>query len=160
MKSGVSGIGTDDLIDVLQTAAPQVGIKFGNPSGENKLKLIPFIDALIAQMIRNHEDYLIEGDEFDFDHIQRLKENPQIKICFIGYKDVEIETKLQATRTAALKGDWTFMHSDDELKEILLKYKKKSVDLEKTCEEIGVKYFDTSNDYNEVLNKVIEYLSR
>jgi hypothetical protein len=157
-NQGVSGLGTDDLIAILQDSAPESGIKFGNPSGLNKKKLIPVINAFIKQTQNNFEDFALEGDEFDFDHLAELTKNPDVKVCYIGMKDINPKEKLKIIRDKAVEKEWTHMHSDEEFLEFLEKYKTTSAEIEIKCKQTGIEYFDSSSDFEETIKQVTSYL--
>lgn len=160
LLKGVSGIGTDDLIDVFQTANPELGIHFGAGNKSNSPKLWPYILAFGDQFTRNHEDFLIEGDCFDLDLIQGIADRKDITVCFIGCKEIDLQTKLHDIRTHAETGDWTFMHSDEELLGFLKGYIEKSERYEDFCKEHGIRYYDTSNAFEDKVNEIVEDLTK
>ena len=54
--------------------------------------------------------------------------------------------------------DWSFKKTDEELKPFIADFYKKNSILLKECSKYGFKYFDTSKNREEVLNKAFEYI--
>lgn len=74
-------------------------------------------------------------------------------IYFLGYPNVTAEDKLEELNRFHKNG-WTIKRTHEENIEILNKLIEISKEIEKQCNELGVKYIDTSNgDILEIINK-------
>ncbi|MEI7604477.1 MAG: hypothetical protein WCJ19_05670 [bacterium] len=157
-RMNIPGTDTDSMIELLQESYPELDVKFGMPQEVNEKRLWPYIKTLIGQNLKQGIDYVIDGDSLVPDFLSQIMNDENIRICFIGLENVNSQDKLNIIRQQAVKGEWTYMHTDEELKSFIEGYMTKSRNLRESCEKYGIKYFDTSVNHDEVLEQAYQYL--
>ena len=79
-------------------------------------KLWSFLKAMCESMLWADIDYVIEGEAILPELMQELldKHPDKIRICFLGFTDIDREQKIKALKTfSAGKKDWLLKESDD-----------------------------------------------
>lgn len=125
-------------------------------------RLWSFLKAMFESMIAVETDCIIEGEAILPELItELLKEYPsKLKICFLGYIDVDIDKKVKEIRDFSnKKNDWLENKSEayviDHVKNMIAHSKK----IKKSCKENNMRYFDTSKNFLNATEDVIKYLS-
>jgi len=133
---------------------------------------------LMAQMVtrlikclswRNdrEEFHVYEGVSFDFETI--LSELPQDKfptsldkfiIICMGYADVSPEEKVEQMLKYDTESDWSFQESMSSKLAHCEVYCNESKIVKKTAEKLGLTYFDTSYDFEKVLEEIMQYIKQ
>ncbi len=123
----------------------------------------PIVKGMVKNMIEVDENYLIEGDILLPSLINELLIDPSyknsIRVCFVGYSEIDREEKFKLIRSTrgSSKNNWIQGMTDD----FILKFAQEQIDrsneLKKECAEYGIKYIDTSSDFDNNLNKIIDY---
>lgn len=121
-------------------------------------KLRPRLDCLIESIINGGSSIVINGECIDPHMITESPFRDQIRGCFIGLDDAG--QAYDRIRSKTTPNDWTLHTSDDDLKDILNKYARRSQALAKTCLELGLPYFDASNDFMETHEKAYELMTQ
>ena len=75
-------------------------------------------------------------------------------IYFVGYPNISKYNKISMIRKYDDNTDWTSRRSDEELLAIIEKLTEISKEIEEECQELGVKFIDTSTDMIEVLDNL------
>jgi hypothetical protein len=94
---------------------PQLGIHDKLFPDEIAKRLWSFFKAMCESMLYLEIDYIIEGEAMLPELIQELldKYPDKIKICFVGYTDIDIDQKAQDIKTySTRRGDWLTKESD------------------------------------------------
>ena len=140
---------------------PQLGIHDKLFPDEIAKRSWNFFKAMFESMLCLEFDYVIEGEAIVPELIQELldKYPDKIKICFVGYTDIDIDQKVRDIKTYSTgTNDWLTKESDDYIYqhvENMVKYSRKIKD---DCEKYNMKYFDTSKDFMAALENVKKYL--
>lgn len=120
-----------------------------------------FLKAMFENMIWTETDYIIEGEAVLPELIDELlKKYPdRIKVCFVGYTDIDISKKIKDVYNYSdEKNDWLTNESDDYIERHISNMIEYSKRVKKSSEKYGVRYFDTSRNFTQVLDDAIEYL--
>jgi len=160
-KYGIPGFCTDYLRDALGHEAPKFGIKKGMSDIEKSEILWPFFKGILNQRIKYYkDDLLVEGTNFLPRYLSEYKEKNDIKMVFLGYADLDPEEKLKQIRNnPGAEGEWTSDMSDSELRDLVDEFIKISKYYESECAKYGIKYFDTSKNFEDVIKQAADYLT-
>lgn len=125
----------------------------------------PKMAHLIGTMIRDNETDSVKDKEFyliDTCHLfpkDIVKENLEnTVIIFIGYTELNPEKKLKYMRSHDKSNLWTSKASDERNiynLELGIPYSKA---VKEECEEVGIKYFDTSKNFKKNINEAYKYI--
>ena len=103
------------------------------------------------------KDYIKVVDTVDFEPKDYKLFDNSIFIC-LGYPNLSIEEVLNNWKKYDTELDWTKKRSDEDL----LKHAKKHIEdskyLQKECEKYQIKFIDTSNNREEVLKEIVNYV--
>lgn len=127
-------------------------------------RVSPHMAHLIATIINENQSDIVKDKEYyiiDTCHLYPCdiaKYNLENTIIiFLGYSNIDVFDKLGNIRKYD-KDVWTTLLSDQDLNyntELGIEYSKEA---KKECEELGIKYFDTSDNFEETLNEAYEYI--
>lgn len=128
-------------------------------------EISPKMTHLIWTIIEDSETDQIKGKEFyviDTCHVYpKDLYNKDIKntiIIFLGYKDLDIYKKLEEMKKYDADNIWTKNQSDEDNLynlELGVPYSKSVCE---ECLKYEIRYFDTSENFNEVINEAYHYL--
>lgn len=124
-------------------------------------KMAHLIKTIIMEVetdiIKDIEHYVIDTCHLYPKDI--VKENLQnTVIVFVGYPSISPEEKLFYVRSHDKVNQWTNSMSDEELLKWLKCGIEYSKEVERQCLELGIPFFDTGYDYDEVVEKVLRYI--
>ena len=151
----------DWLVMGFTNGIPEYGIHDKLWPDEIAERIWDYLEAMLESMIWTGADVIIEGEAVLPEQINEFSEKHpgQIKICYLGYSNVSIEQKVQEIYQYSLgKNDWLTKESPAYVEDHtgnMITYSKK---IEKDCKKYGLKYFDTSENFTQTLDKVIAYL--
>ncbi len=123
-------------------------------------KLWPLVRAMAIYMIRSGVPYIIEGDEVLPKHVHALMQHDQlpIKACFLGYREIEPVQKLREIRAySGHPNDWPSERDDGSVLDVIHAKIAFSHYLHDECTRLGLPYFDTSHDFLQTLEQVMDY---
>ena len=132
---------------------------------DNWEELSPIMCKIINRMIEDNQtdtNYLKEKYLFDtpFIYPKDIKtiNTEDTLVFFIGYSKLSYQEVFKRIREHDEANIWT--SKIDDLK--LMKWCQDNVEfskyLEKECASLGIKYFDTSNNREEVLDSIVSYI--
>lgn len=101
------------------------------------------------------EKYLFDTP-FIFPKDINLIDTSDTEIIFLGYSKASPVEILKIIREKDNNNFWTNQKSDEELLKLIeldIDYSKK---VEKECEKFGIKYYDTTYNRDQILNKIVE----
>ena len=120
-----------------------------------------FLKAMIESMLFTQINYIIEGEAILPELFKELLEQypNQLNICFLGFTDVDIETKVKEIKAHSVKEqDWLSDKSDEYVADHVMNMVAHSKKIHRSCEENNMIYFDTSGDFLKVLDMAFDYL--
>lgn len=159
-KTNISVLPTDAIMMAFFNGVPQFGIHPELWPDEIAIKLWDFYKSLITVFIENEEDYIIEGESFLPEHIRDLEEEykGRVKSCFIGFSTISVETKKEHVKLYANKNDWLLGNSEEYITNHITNMIGYSKTIKKSCENHNVTYFDTSENFTDVLNQAMKFM--
>jgi len=161
-KLGISYLSLDWIMMGFTNGIPAFGVHNKLFPDDIAERLWSFFKAMFESMIAVDTDCIIEGEALLPELMtQMLEKYPEkIRICFLGYINVDINQKMKEIRDfSSKKNDWLEDKSDtyviDHIKNMVAHSKK----IEQSCKENNILYFDTSKNFSLTINHVIDYLS-
>jgi hypothetical protein len=124
-------------------------------------KLWPFLKAMCDNMLWSEIDYVIEGEAILPSLVRELlDEYPgRIKICFLGYTEIEVDKKVSETKNYSDgRLDWLMNESEEHIEDHIKNMIAHSRKIKSECEQHAVRYFDTSTDFADALEEATQYL--
>lgn len=151
----------DWLVMGFTNGIPEYGIHDKLFPNEIAEKIWSFLEAMCESMIWTETDYVIEGEAILPDLISKLidKHPGKIRICFVGYTDIDIEKKVSDIREYGDgKGDWLNKESDHYVYRHIENMVTHSWKMKDSCGKSNIHYFDTSDNFLGVINEATRYL--
>ena len=159
-ETGIPFFDLDYLMMGLANGFPEYGINPNDPELTVGEKLWPIVNSMVIAMIENKFDYLIEGAQIHPSHAWELYNEYKgcLRVSFIGFANIDTMEKLRQIRSFRGKyNDWLKGLSDHEIVKTIERLKKLSDYLQKECDKYGLKYFDSSNDFEKTVDTVVDY---
>lgn len=155
----ISGISTDLLREGLIIGVPEFGLeKEGNDFKRAEI-LWPYFKGILTAREYFEDSLLIEGTNFLPEYLSEFTNNPNMHMCFLGYSTVKAEDKLNQLRSIRSYNDnWTDELTDKDLLNNIEVWVKRSKVLKAECVKYGIKYFDTSDNFELQIEKAIVFL--
>lgn len=123
-------------------------------------RIWPVVREMSLNLFAERVDYVFEGEILPKQVDATRRENPtQVKACFLGYSRIAPEQKLdEIRRYSGYPNDWPENYSDGDLLAIIRREIGFSQYLEAESEKFHFPYFDLSEQFLPVLEKVVEYI--
>lgn len=150
----------DWLVMGFTNGVPQYGIHDKLWPNEIAERFWDFLKAMLENMIWSETDYIIEGEAVLPELITELlaKHPDRIKVCFVGYTDMNVKAKVKDVYSYSYGNDWLTNESNTYVERHISNMIEYSKRIEKSCKEYGIRFFDTSKDFTEVLDAIVAYL--
>jgi hypothetical protein len=150
VRRGVPWFPLDALKMGLHVGAPSLGVHPEQDDLETADRMWPVVKVAFEHLIFDGRDYLAEGCHLRPQMIARFIEETDapVSVCFLGYPDVEIETKMaQMKRHAGGPNDWLNRMDPEEVRRYLKTNRSLSGQLREDCKKAGIPFFDTGVDF-------------
>lgn len=160
-------LGKDGLVHYKMDSIKRgIDNNFWNNYKDNWKKVSPHMAYLIKTIIDENQSDIVKNQEYyciDTCHVYPkdiAKYNLEnTVIIFMGYCNIETKDKVKNIRTYD-KGTWSNKKSDDDLikdTNLDIEYSKEA---KKQCEELNIKFFDTSDDFEKQLSLAYQYIKK
>lgn len=160
-RKGIPYVSLDWLVMGFTNGIPEYGIHDKLYPDEIAERFWSFLKAMCENMLWSDVDYIIEGEAV-LPHLiaELLEKHPdKIKICFVGYTDVNIPEKVKDVKEFSWgKSDWLSNEPEDYIIRHLTNMVTYSRKIEKLCNETKIRYFDTSTDFTGGIDQAVNYL--
>ncbi len=151
----------DHLAHAAARTVPQLQIDLDQDDASVGERLWPLARALAGMIIKDKIDYLLEGALLQplYAHELMTEFPGQVRACFLGYAEAPIVEKLnQVRRFGGTPDDWMARFDDEWVKKELERLKEVSEALRAECAKYQIQYYETSHDFEQAVEYVIEYL--
>lgn len=151
----------DCLVMGFTNGIPEYGIHDKLFPNEIAEKIWSFLKAMCESMLWLDVDYVIEGEAILPELVRELLDEypDQIKICFVGYTEIDVDAKVRDIRTYSDgKGDWLLNETDDHIYSHINNMVTYSRRIKSRCEKYDMRYFDTSADFTGAVEEATKYL--
>ncbi len=140
---------------------PEYGIHHLLWPDEIAEKMEPFLAGMIDCMLVDGMDYVIEGEAMLPRPVADLvKKYPdKIRAVFVGYTEISVADKVgQVKEYGGGDNDWLTNKSDEYISDHIKNMIAYSKRIKTGCEEHGLAYFDTSQDFLETIEAATNFL--
>ena len=154
---GVEGLDTDTVRRMFN-ANPVSPISF---IANSNLKLCahamrPYLEALIDEVAGSSHGFVLSGEMIQPSMVSQSIHYENIRACFLGLNDPKAAYERIRGRDDPL--DWAAQLDPQYLEVLLGIYAKRSEKLMRKCGELGLRYFDSSQDVLVAQNAAHQYL--
>jgi len=160
-EGGITYLSLDWLMMGFTNGIPELGIHHLLYPDEIARKSWSFFQAMFKCMIENKENCVIEGEAILPELIQELRSKypNDVRICFLGYSDVEVDVKYNEVKNNVLNdNDWLIQESDEYILDHIHNMIQHSLMIKKSCEELDFRYIDTGRNFRAGLEEAKRYL--
>ena len=144
----------DYVTSSLKNNFPECEISSSVIMGDSSQKLALLLSTIVKIMDSKEEKFIIDSAHFMPKDIVPYLDKDKWDIYFVGYPNISKYNKISMIRKYDDNTDWTSRRSDEELLAIIEKLIEISKEIEEECQELGVKFIDTSTDMIEVLDNL------
>ena len=146
-------ISVDAFIGAFQENYPELGMSYH--TGNNHM-VAPFVASYANAVIYNHpkSKFVVEGYHIKLADAVKLF-GDKFKIVVLGYPKLSPKEVLSNVRKYEGKFDYTKAMSDDELLSVVSRHVEYSKKFEEECKNLGLQFYDTSYNRNDVLSHII-----
>ncbi len=140
---------------------PEYGIHHLLWPNEIAEKMGPFLRGMIDCMIVDGMDYVLEGEAILPELVADLiNENPdKIRAVFVGYTEISVSDKVALVKNHVnAENDWLTNKPDEYIRDHIGNMIAYSKGIKKSCDELGLPYFDTSADFPAAIEAAIDFL--
>jgi len=123
-------------------------------------RLWPLVCEMSITMLHEQIDYVFEGEILP-KHVDALRQAypTQVHACFLGYSKIAPSQKLFEIRThAGHPNDWPRDYTDADLLAIIDREIAFSRYVQAECDRVQFRYFDTSQNFMQVLDEAAAYV--
>ncbi|WP_142785548.1 hypothetical protein [Changchengzhania lutea] len=162
IQKGIPYVSLDWIMMGFTNGIPEYGIHDKLFPDDIAQRLWSFLKAMFESMLSVETDCIIEGEAILPELIIELfKKYPdKLTICFMGYTDVSIDKKVKEIKDFSNeKNDWLEDKSDAYVIDHVKNMIAHSRQIEKSCKENRIRYFDTSKNFIKSIEDAIKYLS-
>lgn len=162
-EQGIPYLSLDWLMMGFNDGLPEYGIHHLLWPNEIAQKMWPFLQSMIDSMLVDGMDYLIEGEamlpQLVFDLVEKYPD--RVKVVFVGYAEINVNDKIALVRKHAdAKNDWLIGNSDEYIRDHIENMIAYSKMLRTGCEEHGLHYIDTTEDFWGAIEAATDFLVR
>lgn len=122
----------------------------------------PIMCTIINRVIEDNKtdtNYLKEKYLFDTPFLLpkdiQMINTKDTYVIFLGYSKISVGEMVKRIRENDLENYWTSKKSDEEIIKETYDNIEFSKHIEEECKKYGIKYYDTSNDREKVLNDIL-----
>ena len=126
-------------------------------------KIRPFLRGMIDSMLVERMEYVIEGEAMLPPSVSDLVEKhpDMIKAVFVGYTEISVADKVALVKKHGdRENDWLTKKSDECISGHINNMIAYSTMIKDGCEEHGLPYFDTSEDFLGTIDAATDFLVR
>ena len=160
--TGISILSVDDLVRMLQTGAPELGIRHDMDWRDRSEKLAPLLDGLVEVRMERGVPLLIEG-ELSMEHASSLLHSygSFVRACCIGDIETTVEIKTAAIRAYSRTQDydWSRHLTDERLQEVVARIMADSLDFREEAVRLGIPFFDMASGFEAGVAAAAAYLA-
>lgn len=159
---GYSVISMDPLVMTFKKVFPDLNIDY---YGKEETIFTKFIEVYFDHCTYKSGliNHIFEGAALPNAVLERLKANPNNKIIFIGkpnLKPQEFFDEIRKYEKGLPTGGWTKTLDDEKLFNWCSSWLKSAQNQQAYCKENNIEYVDTSYNHIEVINDVVQKLSK
>ena len=116
--------------------------------------LLDFFNSLILKD-KNHYGYILESGQSEPQIVKEMIDFENTIIVCLGLGKLNIDEMVELCIEHDIEKDWTFGLSREYLKKHAIDWYSANEMLKKECPKYGIKYYDTSENREQVLNDIM-----
>ena len=153
---GFSLVSIDVIVSAFAKTFPELELHLEPEKSEKKLA--PYIFAYMKAIVEEipNRNFVVEGCHISpknaFDNVDASK----YKIVCLGFPDISPERFLARVKQSKDKNDWLLTKNDTEVLQIGADFIKQAKKQRQECEELGVEFLNTSENYEEKLQSFVK----
>ena len=113
-----------------------------------------FLSRVIEIIDTTNEKFIIDSAHILPEDINKYLDRNKWDIYYLGYPNIDKESKLQDIRKYETKDDWTYNKSDIELLDIFDKLILLSKKEKEMCDKLNINYIVVSKNVVEIINEI------
>lgn len=154
-KGSYNHIPLDYFTASLKRNFPDVGIRSNVLiEGETSPKLALLLSTVFNIIDDTEEKFIIDSAHIMPKDIVKYINRDKWDIIYVGYPNVSAQDKFNLIRKLEHEFSWTHRRSDEELFPMIEQLIENSKEIERQCQELNIRFIDTSGDINEILNNI------
>jgi len=160
-RTAIPYMSLDWLVMGFTNGVPEYGIHDKLWPNEIAEKIWPFLNAMCESMLWSEVDYILEGEAVLPKLVSELliKHPNKIRVCFVGYTDISAEDKVKEVKLYSDgEGDWLTKESDEVINDHIENMIAYSKLVKNECADHSLAYIDTSSNFQESIENVVELL--
>ena len=161
-RTGIPYMSVDAIMMGFTNGIPEYGIHDRLWPDEIAKKMWSFYKAMCENMIWSQTNYDLEGEAFLPKLVCELLEShpDKVKAAFMGYAEVDLAKKIKEVKDHSSGiGDWLIDEPEDYIASHIKNMIDYSAMIKSECYQHQLPYFDTSNDFNDSIERVLNYLA-
>lgn len=158
-KYGYSIISIDSIVDAFEKALPNVGI--GHHNTDFKFEYLPkFVAQIYIKLKKDYPNinFVIEGWHVYPNDMAKYLDLHSLLSFGIGFPNQDALVKLNEIRKYTYENDYCQRMDDQRIIKLITNCKTQSAKIQKECNELGIKFFDISNNWDDNQQKIREYI--
>jgi hypothetical protein len=151
----------DSIVMGFTNGIPEYGVNDKQFPSEIAKGMWRFVRPMLENLIYVGKDFAVEGEAILPEHVKELAGRfpGKIKACFIGYCDAGVEQKVSEIKDHSYgKSDWLANEPDETIRRHVVDMIEYSKVIRDHCAEYRLRYFDTSRDFNRIIEEAVQYL--
>lgn len=163
-EKGYSLISIDNIVSGFE-AYPDLKIHHDGNDIETSKNLAPFLKRLFIELSEGSAFYddikfVIEGTHIDFEYLMDFLKSDEYKdkyeIIGLTYNTLNEDVMFDNIKEHDTEDDWTYWCTDEELKGNVRYFVEKNKFFNDKFKEYNIKSYDTSDNRDDVLRKIIK----
>lgn len=154
-------LSTDWLMMGFNDGIPDYGIHHLLWPDQIAEKMWPFLHGMTDNMLFDGMNYLIEGEAILPENAAQLiaRYPDHVQTLFLGYTSISVDEKVAFIKKYNRgENDWLTKEPDTYIRDHVKNMIRYSRKIKKKCEQYGLRYMDTSEDFRDSIERSIEYL--
>jgi 2-phosphoglycerate kinase len=153
----ISNLSTDRLFYSLANSE-RAELSWGMNHEDMCLKMLPVVQELVSYY--PEQDFVIEGQVLLPEYFETINQSAKgmVKMAIMGYGDCKLEDKIQAVKDHPSYNEWLANKPDQDIIDTIKKFMHISTLYKNDCKKFDVPYFDTSKNFDQVIELAMQNL--
>ena len=121
--------------------------------------LLDFFNSLILKD-KNHYGYIFESGQLEPKTVKEMIDFENTIVVCLGLGKLNIDEMIELCIEHDIEKDWTFRLPREYLKKHAIDWYSANEMLKKECPEYGIKYYDTSENREQVLDEIMDEIEK
>ena len=162
-KLSCSKVESDSIVTAFDKVFPNLGIQHKDLNKARKNYepfLFEFLKGLNKDLKYCGNRTVFVGSQFLPENINKFEQRDEYIIIFLGINAPSANVLLKRIRENDTTNDWTYNRDDEWMLRCCQEIINDSEIIKKQCEKFGYYYFDTFNNREDVLSKILQLIQK